>query len=1408
MKPKGKVIKMFSNTQSINPNNRLKYNNFNSTDLNAMAENIIQLKDENKKISIRSDKLSTNFEDITAYNKILGRDLSTLDQEITELEEKLSRSNKKINNIERETNELTEKANYYKSELLKDPTYAKIFKKLRNLQKTKSIANAFLDKRNSFIENPKLDKLDDAVQSIEDKIYYLQFDNTELDKQIGLLKKVLANEISMDDIQDEIDSLNNLSDLKCEWLEMRLAQCNKSSSLNKLPSWTKKFEEGLNQSSSVVKKDSDLARKLTSSKSENTDKKVTINEASANSSKARRLSLVSEGDLKDKNHFNSILKDRKPSNDELNSTEEVRGVHFDVNELHTDDNNEEKTCPKPVSHDTTQNQDLKRILPKPNIKATGNSDDEYNDDSDAHEAVGNTKPERSLVFVEHVIIGNDQYAKENSGGFNKHGSSQYDESANPNPLNKKDGMKSYDPSSHNEMENVGVHESIIDKKSDYTDNSNLPASKDDTKDRNNSIPSCNGTGQTSRDGEPDPKSSVRSSKNKNGTSKDGGLGHKNNNEDRTSKDGESDPKKLDSNNDSKCINSKDEELDPENSSNCYVVNGESKEDVAPHSKGHNGLQNIKTVIPEDLSNTKDTNNDHNNKDMVPKDVVMDAQDDTHIRFNGSRNDDGVVADCDNSVELEEYGYYDYYIPYYEEEEEQTEELLIENPSILHSLSPTKGKTEIFSLNFSLSTDQIHPNEEAHVKVKYNSEGKKLIRKKRKKGTAPTEKKDVNKSACGKEGLKKRRIRKLEKILKEEKLREEKLRRSHSGKRRRHRHRTAQSTDIESKHPELSIVSAKSQRAFSHHSISRFDLSSEDNRSFENQSKNEIRNQNLSCDDICDNKLRQDAQGYSVNKEGRHLLRIKNILDEGVEYEYEFSDGNEEHEYEYDFQYNETTGRKKKYKLRIVYDTINRNKGYEYYDDVDDEAADTELIKQQEKYPDKRPMIVNTGISSIFEESGIPKPAPGSSTSLSRVKSRNLVSSGSSKNLSYLPSNEDIQSFRRKIERSESVVEDELDVSRKNPLSRFIPIMREISAHDYNEEELRRQIELKQGEVLEKTNKLQELNEELVKMKDPNKKYPLMSKFRSHSLNIHATRIQPLHSQPSQFNRVVVGVLTDVTGSDIVNSERAIIRQESEKKKAKKLESGVNEMNSRITTLEKKIADAQKEGERLQKRISELRAESKAIQTEINDTKANSSEEVLVKDRQKELESLTSQIQVKQSYLDRVLNEVQLYELHIKEMESYKRQLSRELDDITNRVKPEVRSLLDDVKNSKQQIQNLQNQFNEQTTLLKNKRKDLENLRASDSWKKLLELKLNKCNLDRRLKKWNYLNNENRETLQVLESFSVRNSERRKIVKDQLLDNERKLIKAQEEFHELEKYNLLLNELIDTYKVRNQTKQEH
>ena len=162
------------------------------------------------------------------------------------------------------------------------------------------------------------------------------------------------------------------------------------------------------------------------------------------------------------------------------------------------------------------------------------------------------------------------------------------------------------------------------------------------------------------------------------------------------------------------------------------------------------------------------------------------------------------------------------------------------------------------------------------------------------------------------------------------------------------------------------------------------------------------------------------------------------------------------------------------------------------------------------------------------------------------------------------------------------------------------------------------------------------------------------------------------------------------------------------------------------------------------------------------------------------------------------SQVASLEKHLQEMLEFRAVLDAQLNDIYMREKPEVRQLIEDVRNAKQTIEETNDKVKQTQQRIQQKRTELVNVQSSPVVPKLIDLLLQQQTLNRRLAKWESLR-DTKDGAQEVESYSQKQAQRRNTLKQNVAQKERALLVKQRELEALTSYATLVETILAEHK---------
>jgi chromosome segregation ATPase len=264
--------------------------------------------------------------------------------------------------------------------------------------------------------------------------------------------------------------------------------------------------------------------------------------------------------------------------------------------------------------------------------------------------------------------------------------------------------------------------------------------------------------------------------------------------------------------------------------------------------------------------------------------------------------------------------------------------------------------------------------------------------------------------------------------------------------------------------------------------------------------------------------------------------------------------------------------------------------------------------------------------------------------------------------------------------------------------------------------------------------------------------------------------------------------------------KVLEKQRLEQKIAHSMYESLESLHRKIAETEIQIADARRESDEKEERIRQLKTEISRIQDEVEHEELLAlTEEARARDYAAELDKIDDEIKLKRIRVEKLTNQVEALQMHLAEMQKFRAILQAELNDLHNRQNPEVRQLMIDVQTSREKVLRASEQVTRMVSEVEMKKQALEQLVNSDEVRRYQELRTQRVNLERRLRKWTALLKESTEIFREFETFSIAHAAKRRVAADALKSKEKVIMKKRAEVDELEQYAELLESMIREHK---------
>ncbi|OHT16029.1 hypothetical protein TRFO_13517 [Tritrichomonas foetus] len=314
----------------------------------------------------------------------------------------------------------------------------------------------------------------------------------------------------------------------------------------------------------------------------------------------------------------------------------------------------------------------------------------------------------------------------------------------------------------------------------------------------------------------------------------------------------------------------------------------------------------------------------------------------------------------------------------------------------------------------------------------------------------------------------------------------------------------------------------------------------------------------------------------------------------------------------------------------------------------------------------------------------------------------------------------------------------------------------------------------------------------------------LEKVRDHQIPHHFS-----HSKIASFgiapvdnssNFITKTIQTDVTNEFLTSIETTLAKQNKEKQELIELQKRIEIAQKEVITMDATIKAAEKQTVDKKNAIEALKVEILKVKEELSKSDYDTTQdEQQSKQCEMEIEKLEAQVQQSQQKLDKVNQQIHELQLRLQEMINYKAVLEAELNDMYNREKPEVRQLIEDVKNAKQASEDLQQKTASLTKRINARREEINRIMNSQEKVKADELRLLKEKLTRRISKWEKMI-DSKDTAQNIQQFSAKNAIKREALKHEIDNKTRQLWMKSEQINALQKYSELIEAMLNEHKT--------
>ena len=350
----------------------------------------------------------------------------------------------------------------------------------------------------------------------------------------------------------------------------------------------------------------------------------------------------------------------------------------------------------------------------------------------------------------------------------------------------------------------------------------------------------------------------------------------------------------------------------------------------------------------------------------------------------------------------------------------------------------------------------------------------------------------------------------------------------------------------------------------------------------------------------------------------------------------------------------------------------------------------------------------------------------------------------------------------------------------------------IKAFEFTEQEKEAlaKLESLQAEILIKEEEKKNL-EAQVKPSNPN--WGLSRKF---AMNIAPTPDAVKDLSLTVIERRSKGIVTEVTGESLDFHMQLLDDQVAELTVASDLQDNVEMLRKQIRATNEKIEDAKELAEEKDEQIKRIKDDLRAAKISLEQEQTNEDLETRMRNHViSEISQMKSSIMMMADQMVEQNARTEAAEAKLKELVRVKHALERDIRDMAQREKPEVRSLTQEVSTCQARVKEAQQNLEKSEAEIKAKRAALEELKTSKEMQEYRDLTIRRVKLERRVNKWKILLKDSKETIQSLEVFSATNSQKRQTLTETLEKALRSKRANEEEIRELEHYSALLAALL-------------
>ena len=282
----------------------------------------------------------------------------------------------------------------------------------------------------------------------------------------------------------------------------------------------------------------------------------------------------------------------------------------------------------------------------------------------------------------------------------------------------------------------------------------------------------------------------------------------------------------------------------------------------------------------------------------------------------------------------------------------------------------------------------------------------------------------------------------------------------------------------------------------------------------------------------------------------------------------------------------------------------------------------------------------------------------------------------------------------------------------------------------------------------------------------------------------------------KFDTIEMSTQTDVIGASFDFHEEIIKKQAADISRAEAINKEFEAQTLIVTKYEEDIAKAKFRGNQLDTEINKAKNDIKAMQANAVSTavsqRSEEKEREMLHDKAKKLKL---QLKKRQGVFTNIQNKIAEMEQKIDDLIEERTVLERDLKDLDSRNKPEVVQLSKEVTVYRGRLEEAEAKMNTMRESVNSRKERIKAINTSQRSESIRDLNFLKFSLERKQQKWNIMMRSSANAMQVIETYSFKNKQKRKQLLAQLAKLKKRQVTQDEVEKELEWYSDLLGNLI-------------